>query len=298
MKLRCKTVIIAASLVSFALVILIAFLARPPVLLVTEVSFAELYGAKRLRLETAHSSLVLFRRVKSVAIADDAGNDIVLTAIEGASSKPFCVIFPVRYVQVARSYREKKSGIPVVLMEGRYAGEENPSAFAIGDNTEDYFIYKTDISSDFYRAGLASAILDDGKNERIAVLLESGVQTQAKEAVSKALNDAGKPLQTSFFTSYSQFTSNQGFSCVVLAGIGADYLDKYADIPVIFFTWINPELIPKDIIIVFNDSPWVQTVPVVRMVKSGMIKGQIPSKIMIMGGKGIKRGIVHKLRKI
>jgi hypothetical protein len=297
MKLRPKTIIIAASLMFSVIVILIAFLARPTVLVITELSFTELYGKKRLRSETLYSSLVLFRRVISVVVTDDAGDDIIQAAVEGASSMPFCVLFPFRFAKVAHSYREKYPDIPVVLLEGRYTEGENPVSFAIGDNTEDYFIYKTDISADFYRAGLAAAVLDGEKNERIAVLLESGTQTQAKEAISKALNDVGKPLQTSFFTAYSQFTGNQNISCVVLAGTGADYLDKYSGVPVIFFSWINPELIPKDVVLVFNDSPWVQAVSAVRMVEIGMTKGQIPSKILFTGRKWVDKDIVRKLKK-
>jgi hypothetical protein len=299
MKLSQKTIIIAASLTLSAIItILTVFLSRPPVLVVTELSFAEFYGERRLRSETARSSLVLFRWVRPVAVADDAGDDIVQAAVEGASSKPLCVLFPLRFAKVARSYREKNPDIPVVLLEGRYTERANPTAFAIGSNTEDYFIYKTDISADFYRAGLAAAILDSEKNERIAILLESGVQAQAKEAISKALNDAQSPLQTSYFTAYSQFTSNQNFSCVVLAGLGADYLDKYSGVPVIFFTWISPELILRDVVLVFNDSPWVQAVSAVRMVQAGMTKGQIPSKIQFTGEKGIEKGKISKLRKI
>jgi len=282
----------------FTLAVVIVFNLRSPVLIVTEQSFIELYGKKRMLNEGFYSSLLLFRRVKPVAVADDAGDDIIQAAVEKASSRPLCALFPLRFAGVARSYREKNPGIPAVLLEGRYTEEANPAAFAIGGNMEDFFIYKTDISADFYRAGLASAVIDGEKNERIAVILESNVQNQAKEAFSKALNDVKKPLQTSFFTAYSQFTGNQNVSCVILAGTGAEYLDKYSGIPVIFFTWINPELIPSDVALVFNDSPWVQAVSSVRMVQAGIKKGKIPSKILYTGGKGLGRKAVRKLRKI
>jgi len=298
MKLRPKTIKIAVSLTFSVLAVFIAFLVRSPVLIVTELSFAELYGKKRLRSETVYSSFVLFRRVKPVAVADEAGYDIIQAAIERASSGPLCVLFPLRFAGVARTYREKNPGVPVVLLEGRYTGDENPAYLAAGGNTEDYFIYKTDISADFYRAGLAAAILDGEKGERIAVFLESGVQTQAREAFFKALNDIKKPLQTYFFTDYSYFAGNQDISCVILAGNGVDYLDKYSDTPVIFFSWIDPELIPADVVLVFNDSPWVQAVSAVRMVQAGIEKGQIPSKILLTGGKGVDRRTIRKLRKI
>jgi len=128
--------------------------------------------------------------------------------------------------------------------------------------------------------------------------LESGVQTLARETVTRALNDVEKPLQTSFFTAFSQLTGIQNVSCVILAGSGAEYPDKYSGVPVIFFTWINPELMPEDIVLVFNDSPWVQAVPSVRMVMAGVKNGQIPSKILFTGGKGADKDVVRKLRKI
>jgi hypothetical protein len=298
MKRRRKTLIFASFLAFSAIVVLVVFFTRSPVLIVSDFSFSELYGVKRLKIESARSSVILFRRVKPVVVADDAGDDIVQAAVEGASKKPLCVLFPLRFARIARNYREKKPNIPVVLLEGRYAETANPAAFAVGNNTEDYYIYKTDISADFYRAGLAAAILDGDKNERIVVFLESNVQSLAREAVAKALNDAGKQLQISYYTAYSQFSGNQNVSCVILAGSGAEYPDKYSNVPVIFFSWINPEMIPEDIVLVFNDSPFVQAVSSVRMVQAKMTKGQIPSKILFTGWKGAEKVAVRKLRKI
>ena len=298
MKRSRKTLIFAAFLAFSALVVFIVFLARPPVLVVSDLAFSTLYGVKRLKMETALSSFVLFRRVKPVVVADDAGDDIVQAAVEGASKKPLCVLFPLRFARIAHSYREKNPNIPVVLLEGRYPETVNPALFAIGNNTEDFYIYKTDISADFYRAGLAAAILDGEKNERIVIFVESSIQTPAREAISNALKDAEKPLQTSYFTAFTQFSGNQNVSCVILAGSGSEYPDKYSEVPIITFTWINPELLPDDIVLVFNDSPWVQAVPSVRMVQAGMKNGQIPSKILFVGGKMADKAAVRKLRKI
>ena len=149
MKRSLKTLIIAAFLVFSALVVFAVFYVRPPVLIVSDLSFSQIYGVKRLKEETARSCFDLFRRVMFVVVADDAGDDIVQAAVEGASKKPLCVLFPLRFARIARNYREKNANIPVVLLEGRYSEAANPASFAIGDNTEDYFIYKTDISADF-----------------------------------------------------------------------------------------------------------------------------------------------------
>jgi len=299
MKPKFKTAAIMAGVGLAAAIPLLIFFTRSPALVVLDRSFISLYGAPRSRAEMFRSSFVLFRRVKAVAVADDVGVDIVQFAIAEASARPFCVIFPLRFAQAARLYREQNPAVPVILLEGRYAEGANPAASALGGgSTDDYFIYKTDIAADFYLAALAAAALDGDKNGRIAVFLESHLQTQAREAFLRALNDIEKPLQTSFFTSFSQFSGISNLSCVVLSGIGADYFDKYTDVPVIFFTWIDLSLIPADVVMVFDDSPWVQAARAVKMAAAGTAKGQIPSKREILPGKDIDKGTLEKLRKI
>ena len=299
MRIKLKKTAMAAGIGLAVVIPLLVFLAHSPVLVVTDHSFVLLYGASKIRAEAFRSSLVLFRLVKSVIVADDVGEDIVQFAIAEVSKRPFCVIFPLRFAQAARLYREQNPQVPVVLLEGRYAEGANPAASALGGgNMEDYFLYKTDITADFYLAALAAAVLDGEKNGRIAVFLESHLQVQAREAFLKALNDIKKPLQTSFFTSFSQFSGISDLSCVVLAGVGADYLDKYPGVPVIFFTWINPSLLPVDVVMVFDDSPWVQSVQAARMVAARMVKGQIHSGREILRGRDIDKDTLRKLRNL
>jgi hypothetical protein len=278
---------------------LVIFQIQPPALVVTEHSFIALYGESRIRTELALSSLVLFRPVKPVVIADDIGADIIQFAISGVSTRPFCVIFPLRFTQAARVYREQNPEIPVVILEGRYPENANPATFAIArDSVDDYFIYKTDITADFYLAGLAAAALDREKNGRIVVFLEANLHTPARDALFRALNDAGKPLQTSFFTSFSQHMELSDLSCVILSGIGSEYLEKHSETPVIFLTWIDPEYIPADVVMVLNDSPFAQTANAVRMVSAGLTRGQIRSKRVVLPGKDIDRDTLRKIKKI
>ena len=298
MILRHKVLIIAATFVLAVSVPVFVFFSRSPVLIVTDSSSTLLYGESRSREELLRASLVLFRRVREVAVVDDAGDDILQFAIAEVSPKPFCVLFPLRFARAARFYREQNPATPAVLLEGRFAEGENPAFSAIGGNTDDYFIFKTDISADFYLAGLAAAALDGGKNGKIAVFLESRFQTQAREAFLNALNDLGKPLETAFLNSFSQFSGDTGLSCVVLAGVGADFFENNSNIPVILFTWLDPLMVPVDVVMVFNDSPWAQTVDAVRMVSSGMASGRIRSKREILPANGIDRGIIKNLRNL
>ncbi|MCL2243252.1 MAG: hypothetical protein FWC03_02145 [Treponema sp.] len=279
------------------------FFSLPPVLIVTDHSFALLYNESRIKKDLASSSIALFRPVKTVDIADDVSADIIQYAIAEVSAAPFCVIFSLRFAQAARMYREQNPGIPVVILEGRYPENANPAVFGIGSgNNDDYFIFKTDIIRDFYIAGQAASILDGDKNGRIAVLMEPGAPVQAREAFTQALIDLEKPLQTSFYTSYNTFSSaasrRPDFSCVVLAGIGSEYLENQINVPIIFFSWMNLEYLPDNVVMVFNDSPFVQAVKAVEMVAAGTVKGQILSRREIIIGDKIGKDTIQKLQNI
>jgi hypothetical protein len=298
MKLKKKTLIIAAAAAFLAIILLSIYLARSPVIIVTDLSLVMLYGEKRIKAETAKASLPMLRRVKTAGIADDAGEDIVQFAITGISKRPYCVIFPLRFAQAARVYREQHPKIPVVILEGRYSEEANPASFAIGGNTSDYFLYKTDINADFYRAGLAAAVLDRENDGKIAVFLEPGIQNQAREAFNRALNDSGKPLQAFFYNNYDQFSGIDNLSCVLLAGVGFEFLDKNNDIPVIVFSWTNPDFLPFDAVLLFNDSPWILAGEAAGMVSAGMTNGRILSKTRVFNRVNIDKTTLRKLRKI
>jgi hypothetical protein len=298
MKVKLKILaIIAGGVLALAVPVAVFFI-RAPVLIVTDIAFTLLYGVDRIRMESILSSLSLFRPVKTVVIADDAADDIVQFVIAEVSSNPYCVIFPLRFAQAARIYRTQNPDIPVIMLEGRYPEGNNPSARILGNQPADFFVYKTDLDADFYRAGVAAAILDRGKNDRIAVFLENHVQTRGREAFLRAMNEQTPPLQAVFYTAFSHFSGTHDFSCVILAGVAAEYLDRYTDIPVIFFTWMNPSFLPVDVVIIFNDSPWVQAVPAVRMVNAGVAAGLIPSRLIFLPGNGIDKEILRKLRKI
>jgi len=298
MKINRFNLAVSLAAVFIAALPFIIFLIRAPVLVVTDLSFAQLYGGARIQKQAAGASFSLFRPVKIVAVADDAGDDIAQIAISETSSRPYCVIIPLRFAQAARLYREKNPLVPVVILEGRFSEGSNPAEFAIGNNTDDYFLYKTDINADFYRAGMAAALLDGDKNGKIAVFLDAGIQTQAREAFFRALNDLDKPMQSTFFTSYSQNYDISELSCLVLAGVGAEHLEKEAGVPVVFFSWIDPSFLPNDVVLLYNDSPWVQIKEAVRMVSAKMTKNQIPSKGEVLPSKNIDKRILRKLKKL
>ncbi|MCL2805378.1 MAG: hypothetical protein FWD26_05510 [Treponema sp.] len=306
-KYRKPIIIISAFVIAVFMVLPVVFFVRTPVLIVIEQEFSRFYGEERIRKEAFQASLVLFRPVRTVVAANDASDDVVALAVTENSAKPFCVLFPLRFARSARIYREQNPQIPVVILEGRFTEDDSPAAFAVGRYPQDYFLYKTDIDRDFYRAGLAAAAFDNGKNGRIIVFLEQNIHSQAREAFLRGVNEYKRreapennerPTPTSsFFSSFSQFSETSNISCVVLTGTGIEYLERKTKIPVICFTWLAPDYIPDNVALIINDSPWSQVVQAVKMAKSGLPQGFIESKFTFINSENIDSRSLHKILK-
>jgi len=302
MKKKNKIILISIAAVFLIVAALfIIFNSRSPVIIVTEQSFVGLYGENRIRTESLRISLTLLRPVKTVIVANDAGDDIVPFAITEVSSGPFCVLFPLRFARSARYYREQNPEIDVIVLEGRYPADSNPTAGILqGSSQDDYFIYKTDISSEFFLAGMAAAALAGETEGNIAVFLESRQNSffgvQAREAFLEGVNSSENSLKTSFFTSFSEYSDSLEPSCVVLIGSGSEFLDKKAEIPVILFSWVNPSYVPADVVIIVDDSPWAQAVRAVELAASGTTKGEIRSKIHFLDKKRVNKEFLRFIR--
>jgi len=309
MRQKYKTLIVAASLALTAFIAFIIFNNRPPVLIVTDQSFIDLYGKERLYNEAFYSSLTLFRSVKTVVIANDAGDDIVPFAITEVSPGPYCVLFPIRFARSALLYKKLAPNIPVVVLEGRYPEDENPANNVLGMEKTEFFIYKTDINDDFYSAGLAvsalkpisaqkndNSVLDENKKGKIVVFLERNMD-QMRDVFLRGLYDMGDLTETHFYNSFSQYSELPDLNCVVMTGMGIEFLDKKAGIPVISFTWLNPLLLPSDVVMVINDSPWAQTRQAVKMVSAGVKSGLIKSEFLVLNRKKFDNKVIAIIRK-
>jgi len=295
MKIKAKLAI-AIPLAAVLIAVFTVFYLRSPVLIVTDESFLELYSGERAEREAMLTSLALFRQVKTVSVANDAGYDIVPVAILEMSPNPYCVIFPLRFARSARLFNEQNPGIPAIILEGRYQESETPTETAIGSDISSFFIYKTDINNDFYNAGLASSAIDQGKNGNVVVFIEKNLP-QARENFLRGLNDYGNLLETRFFTNFSQYSEIQNLSCIVLAGSGADIIEKNRGVPVILFTWINPLLLPLETALIIDDSPWAQAHQAVKMAYSGEKSGLIKSKFHFINRKQFGAEVIALIKK-
>jgi hypothetical protein len=249
------------------------FFSRPPVLFVTDPSFNVLYGNLRARLKQAEISLKLYRRLIPVQAAETAGSGAVALAVTAAAAVPHAVIFPYRFAGAARRYREDHPGITAIILSGRIresAAEDGP------------FVYRTATEADFYRAGLCAALLGAG-NGSVAPVFQDGSMTQAdREAFSSGLAAGGSAARPVYLNSGSDYTAWQNVTCAAAVGPASRLFEQGVTAPVLLFSWIDPAATPRNVKVVFDDSPWALALGAVKAAERGEREASLPSDIVIL----------------
>jgi hypothetical protein len=248
------------------------FFFRPPVLLVTDPSFNLLYGNKRARLKQVVISLKLYRRIIPVQVAETAGSDVIVLAVEAVAAAPHAVIFPYRFAGAAGRYREGHQEITAIILSGR------SRETAAGDGP---VVYRTDSEADFYRAGLCAALLGAGSGSIVPVF-QDGAMTQAdREAFSAGLGEGGAAISPVYLNSGSNYTAWRSVSCAVAVG-PAPLFEQNVTAPILLFGWIDPDATPRNVKLVFDDSPWALALDAVKAAERGEREASLPSDMVIL----------------
>ncbi|MDR1176263.1 MAG: hypothetical protein LBK83_12440 [Treponema sp.] len=288
-KLLCAVLVITP-IIFFA----VLFYSRDPVLVVNDAYFSALYGPKRLLFSRLEASLRLFRPVKAVTIAENAGADIVVLALEDASPRPFCVIAPGRYAGSLRRYAEKYPEIDTGIL-GDEPGQ--PPGRAQASINSSLLWFSADRNADYYRAGLAAGLLARGEG-RILVFYNTLPLSGQQEAFRLALRERGYQREPEMISSREEYSSFDDVSCVILAGHAPEFLNRNLNIPVILFSWIDPDKTSRNTCVIFDDSHWTLIVPMVLGIKNSgplaELRGRsIPSKMKFLPqrieNKGFKK---------
>jgi hypothetical protein len=288
--------VLAAIIIAIGVTALV-FYSRSPVLVVTDASFIELYGKERLRRQRTASSLALFRRVKPVITADGASPDILVAAISEAARYPYCILFPGYLAPAAERFHQEFPETHAVIL----CGVSPSSGLPLSDGV--LCVYRTDLDTDLYRAGLFAGLLGLKRNPSEAqktcfLWQDRYIQAAEREIFSRGLTESDSGAVARFVNSASDMPGPEGISCVVLSRSGAEYLDKNAKIPLIFFTWLDPAMLPTEVVAVFDDSTWALVVPAVQMAVNSQAEGKIPSKPLVFSGKTADNGIDKSLRQL
>jgi len=290
----------------------VIFYIRPPVLVVTDTLFAALYGKSHLRQQQFDASFALFRRVKPVVVADGAGPDVVSIAVLEAARQPFCVLFPREHAAAALRFHEQFPETPVVLFSGLVPVPEisSPDGFLC--------VYSVNRLVDLYRAGLFAGILGNmppkpvkkvekedksvtvspASTPKTYVLWQDRhVQAMGRELFSRGIREKDPESVIIFVNSTAEMPDMRAISSIVLTGAGAEYLGRNPRMPLIMFSWMDPAFTAREVIVLFDDSPWALAVPAVRMAAQKQAEGTIPSKPLIFTEKITDNSVFHMLKK-
>jgi len=289
---------LAAAIIIIALAVAaLVFYGRSPVLVVTDAPFIELYGKVRLRRRQIASSFALFRRVKPVITADGASPDILVAAISESGRHPYCVVFPAYLAPAAGRFHQQFPETRAVVLIGYNSSSDLPPPDGV------LCVYRTDLESDLYRAGLFAGLLGLKKSSPDAkrtcfLLQDSYIQAAEREVFSRGLRESDPGAVARFVNSALDMPGPEGISCVVLTRSGAEYLEENAKTPLILFTWLDPSMLPAETAAVFDDSTWTLVVPAVRMAVSSQAEGKIPSKPLFFSGETADNGIGQSLKRL
>jgi hypothetical protein len=271
------------------------FLFRPPILIVTDASFLQLYGSRHLKQENRRAELKLFRQLIPVIVDEGAGPDLVASAAEDAFRLPWAVFFPYRYLEGARLYKEKNPDVPV-LVAGRPASKE------AGDSVITFVA--ADAKADLYRAGLCAALL---AGEKKVLIFDAGLfPDEYRESFREELITRGFFEEPVFQRPSTNYPSYPEIGCIIATGPAAGFMEQDLEIPVILFSWTDPAITPRTVKIVFDDSPWVLAAEVFKFFSfSGSEKVRllsnsdeilIPSKPLLIRGRLGEKAVFRKLR--
>ena len=241
-----------------------AFLYRSPLVIVTDASFRALYGPKRIKKMENRLSNRLFRRVISVYVDENAGSDQVFFAAEDASQKPLAVLFPHRYMGGGDYYKENRPDTPVYIASGRNQTSRAKEAVS--------FI-RTDIKTDFYRAGLCAALL--AGEGSVIFISDDSVPSENRDAFVEGLRAQGYTRYTNWARYNSDFLSDSFLACAVIAGPVGEFFEQRPEIPVILFSWTDPDFTPRSVKVIFDDSPYALAFKELKLFSSSEAEGEI-----------------------
>jgi hypothetical protein len=297
---KCKKLLFFLAIVPI-LIMALTFSLRPPVVLVMDRAYDQLYGKFRGMKMQAQASFRLFRRVKTVIIAENAGIDVAVFAVGAASKKPFCVLFPYRYYREAEQYVQEYPGVPAVVLLGRI--RESPAGMKLP-------VIRTDTERDYFKIGRAAAAFArdqnkgngvDGEPQQLGEILflrDDLVTAGDWEAFNQGLK-AEEYFQLPLdVRTEIEYTVPATVVCVVLTGAAESFLGQSLRLPVILISWLDPAVTNSMVKIVFDDSPWAQIVSAAAMAAGEQENEGIPSEIQVLEERILEKAFLRKINEI
>jgi hypothetical protein len=222
---------------------------------------------------------------------------VIAFAVSEAAKRPYAALFPFSYEQGARRYAEQFPEIPVGVFGG---GSQTPQTGELPGEENGLVFIETDRATDLYRAGRCAALfaLQDGGG----ILFFTGdmVSWNDKDAFLKGLRDEGFENFPVFVDIGEEYTLPRALSCVVMARAEESYLDTNPTVPAILFSWMDPGITPREIKVIFDDSPWALAAGAAKTLHRKEGGAPVPSEVLIpkdrIGDTGLQKGIKRVIK--
>jgi hypothetical protein len=226
------------------------YLARPPLVIVVDEAFLEIYGKKRANMRRYVLSASLLRRAVFAMVAQDADQEAIVFSVSAASKAPYMALFPERYLGGADRYA-------AAIEEAGLSGKTRTVVLDSGDgrgvsigNAESL---QLDRETDLYRAGMCAAIL--AKDGVVVVYYQGSLSEAHRAAFTEGLVAAGHTKDPVFSRSTDSVPQAEAGCAVLLSAINAKAFAEKKNIPIVLFSWLDPESTPNGVRVVFDDSP-------------------------------------------
>jgi hypothetical protein len=225
------------------------YVIRPPLVLVVDEAFLALYGERRANMRRYILSTTLIRRVVFAEVAENADQDAAGFAVNGVSKAPFMALFPERYLSGADRYA---AAIEAAGLSGSIRTVVVDSGDGRGASIGRAESLRVDRETDLYRAGMCAAIL--AKEGDIVVYYQNSLSEAYREAFTEGLTVAGY-IKEPRFSRNTESVSTENIGCaVLLSAVNANLLADRQNIPIVLFSWTDPEYTPNGVAVVFDDS--------------------------------------------
>jgi hypothetical protein len=256
------------------------FLGRSPALILSDAGFEALYGGRRVLFRQAVLSLRLFRRVKRVPMAENAGPEAAVFAIEEGAAKPWAVLGPSRYRRGLEQYAQRRPEVRTGLIR-----EDLPDSPAFSDpaGLEPVFI---DTRLGSWRAGRCAALLAGEGPGRVLVFQERQNFPVDQEAFLAGLGEENQALVPLFLNGSADYSPWEEVRSVVLGGPAEAYFNRNSGIPALLFTWMDPALSPHTVKVSADDSPWALALEFFRSPPGDSgVPRRVPVEFTVLSGR-------------
>ncbi len=252
-----------SALLTVVAALALTWASRAPVVLVADDAFLALYGRSAAAQRMALAALRLWRRVKLAELAVDADPRAAADAVEFSSRRPFCAVFPDRYRQAAGEYARRNPGVRTVL-------------FGSGPEiAENLLFVATDGAADLFRAGRAAAALAAGGGGPPAWIGGPAAGAAERSAFAAGLAAGGYDGPPHLVGPSVPVPADA--CCLVVSRTAGELPELAGTGPLIVFSWLEAELLPRRTILRFDDSPPALLVPAVRAAAAGKQGLSVPS---------------------